>query len=146
MTDNYDQDYAEDYQRWLAEDNAPDGADLLDELHTAFGKYVVFPSPEAHDATVLWCAASHGQPAWEHAPRLTPISPQKRCGKSRLMDIAEAVCYRPLITINASTAAVVRSITKDDPPTLMVDEADTLFSTQREPRRCSGHPQRRPPT
>ena len=23
--------------------------------HAAFGKYVVFPSPEAHDAVVLWC-------------------------------------------------------------------------------------------
>jgi hypothetical protein len=108
-----------------------DGVALLDEVHAAFGRYVVFPSAEAHDATTLWCAATHGQPAWEHAPRLAPISPEKRCGKSRLMDIAEAVCYRPLITINASTAAVARSITPDDPPTLMVDEADTIFSTKR---------------
>ena len=109
----------------------PDGAELLDEVHAGFGRYVIFPSPEAHDATVLWCAATHGQPAWEHAPRLTPISPEKRCGKSRLMDVAEAVCHQVLITVNASTAAVVRSITKDDPPTLMVDEADTIFDTKR---------------
>ena len=109
----------------------PDGVELLDELHTAFGRYVVFPSPDAHDAVVLWCAATHGQPAWEHAPRLTPISPEKRCGKSRLMDVAEAVCHRVLITVNASTAAVVRSISPDDPPTLMVDEADTIFGTKR---------------
>lgn len=108
-----------------------DGANLLGDLHTAFGRYVIFPSPEAHDATVLWCAATHGQPAWEHAPRLTPISPVKRCGKSRLMDIAEAVCHEVLITVNASAAAVARSITPDDPPTLMVDEADTIFSTKR---------------
>ena len=109
----------------------PDGVELLDELHAAFGRYVIFPSPEAHDAVVLWCAATHGQPAWEHAPRLTPISPEKRCGKSRLMDVAEAVCHQVLITVNASTAAVVRSITHDDPPTLMVDEADTIFGTKR---------------
>lgn len=108
-----------------------DGAQLLDQLHAAFGRYVIFPSPEAHDATVLWCAATHGQPAWEHAPRLTPVSPEKRCGKSRLMDVAEAVCHNRLITVNASTAAVVRSISPDDPPTLMVDEADTLFGTKR---------------
>ncbi len=109
----------------------PDGAELLDELHAAFGRYVVFPSPEAHDATVLWCAATHGQPAWEHAPRLATISPEKRCGKSRLMDVAEAVCYHVLITVNVSTAAVVRSVPHDDPPTLMVDEADTIFGTKR---------------
>jgi hypothetical protein len=107
-----------------------DGAQLLHELHAAFGKYVVFPSAEAHDAAVLWSAATHGQPAWEHAPRLTLTSPEKRCGKSRLMDVAEAVCYEPLVTVNASTAAVVRSIT-DDPPTLMVDEADTIFGTKK---------------
>ena len=109
----------------------PDGAELLYELHAAFGRYVVFPSPQAHDAVTLWCAATHGQPAWEHAPRLTPISPEKRCGKSRLMDVAEAVCHEVLITVNASTAAVVRSISPDDPPTQMVDEADTIFGTKR---------------
>ena len=107
-----------------------DGDVLLKEVHAAFGRYVVFPSAEAHDAVVLWSAATHGQPAWEHAPRLTPVSPEKRCGKSRLMDVAEAVCYQPLITVNASTAAVVRSIT-NDPPTLMVDEADTIFGTKK---------------
>jgi hypothetical protein len=47
------------------------------------------------------------------------------------MDVAEAVCYQPLITVNASTAAVVRSITEHDPPTLMVDEADTIFGTKK---------------
>src|SRR5829696_6485320 len=108
-----------------------DGDVLLKEVHAAFGRYVVFPSPEAHDATVLWCAATHGQPAWEHAPRLTPTSPEKRCGKSRLMDVAEAVCHLTMITVNASTAAVVRSITEEDPPTLMVDEADTIFGTKK---------------
>jgi hypothetical protein len=107
-----------------------DGDVLLKEAHAAFGRYVVFPSAEAHDAVVLWCAATHGQPAWEHAPRLTLTSPEKRCGKSRLMDIAEAICYQPLVTVNASTAAVVRSITAD-PPTLMVDEADTIFGTKK---------------
>lgn len=73
-------------------DEPIDGADLLGELHAAFGKYVVFPSPEAHDAVVVWCAATHAQDAWEHAPRLALVSPEKRCGKSRVLDVAEAVC------------------------------------------------------
>jgi hypothetical protein len=105
--------------------------ELLDEIRAAFSKYVVFPSPEALDATVLWCAATHAQPAWEHAPRLAVLSPEKRCGKSRLMDVAEVVCYQPLVTINTSTAALVRSITEDDPPTIMVDEADTIFGNKK---------------
>jgi hypothetical protein len=108
-----------------------DGAHLLDELHDALTKYVVLPGPEAADAVVLWIAASHAQPAWEHAPRLAAVSPEKRCGKSRLMDVVDATCHRPLITVNATVAAVFRSI-GDDPPTLLVDEADTIFGTKRQ--------------
>jgi hypothetical protein len=108
-----------------------DGAHLLDELHAALTKYVVLPSPEAADAAVLWIAASHAQPAWEHAPRLAAVSPEKRCGKSRLMDVVDATCHRPLMTVNATVAAVFRSI-GDDPPTLLVDEADTIFGTRRQ--------------
>jgi hypothetical protein len=114
----------------VPEVKAINGAVLLDSIRGIFGKYVVFPSAEAHDAVVLWTAATHAQPAWEHAPRLAVISPEKRCGKSRLMDVCEALCNQPLVTVNASPAAVVRSIT-EDPPTLMLDEADTIFGTKK---------------
>jgi hypothetical protein len=110
---------------------AMDGAGLLAELRAAFGRYVVFPSPQAADAVTLWTAASHAQPAWEHAPRLAVVSPLKRCGKSRLLDVVAETCHAPLITINATIAAVVRSIGAD-PPTLLVDEADTLWGTRKQ--------------
>jgi hypothetical protein len=102
------------------------GAELLDALHAALTRYVVLPSPEAADAVVLWIAASHAQPAWAHAPRLVIRGPEKRCGKSRLLDVVEATCHNPFITVNSSPAAVYRSIS-DDPPTMLVDEADTIF-------------------
>ena len=54
-------------------------------------------------------------------------APVKRCGKSRLLDIVEGTCHAPLITVNASPAAVYRAIGTDTPPTLLVDEADTIF-------------------
>jgi Protein of unknown function (DUF3631) len=107
-------------------DTPLDGAALLDELHTAFARYVVLPSPEATDAVVLWTAATHAQPAWEHATRLDATSPEKRCGKSRLLDVIEATSHAPLITVNISAAALARSV-GDDPPTLILDEADTVF-------------------
>jgi hypothetical protein len=104
---------------------------LLGELHAALCRYVVFPSPHAADAVCLWVAATHAQPAWEHAPRLAVVSPLKRCGKSRLLDVVAETCHAPLITVNATIAAVVRSI-GEDPPTLLVDEADTLWGTKRQ--------------
>ncbi|HEX4721021.1 MAG TPA: DUF3631 domain-containing protein [Pseudonocardiaceae bacterium] len=109
-----------------AELTTTDGAVLLDQLHAALTTYVILPTPEAADAVTLWIAATHAQPAWAHAPRLVIRGPEKRCGKSRLLDIVEATCHNPLITVNASPAAVYRSIT-DDPPTMLVDEADTIF-------------------
>ncbi|MGC9670855.1 DUF3631 domain-containing protein [Planosporangium sp. 12N6] len=104
-----------------------DGAAILDRLHAALTRYVILPSAEAIDATVLWIAATHAQPAWAHAPRLVIRAPEKRCGKSRLLDIVEATCHNPLITVNASPAAVYRAIGSDNPPTLLIDEADTIF-------------------
>jgi Protein of unknown function (DUF3631) len=104
-----------------------EGTAILDRTHAVLTRYVVLPSPEAIDAVVLWIAASHAQPAWAHAPRLVIRAPEKRCGKSRLLDVVEGTCCNPLITVNASTAAVYRSIGGDEPPTLLVDEADTIF-------------------
>jgi hypothetical protein len=106
------------------------GAALLVELHGALTRYVVLPSPQAADAVTLWAAATHAQPAWEHAPRLAVVSPLKRCGKSRLLDVVAETCHAPLITVNATIAAVVRSI-GEDPPTLLVDEADTLWGSKK---------------
>ncbi|SCL39201.1 Protein of unknown function [Micromonospora pallida] len=108
-------------------DQPNDGAAILDALHACLTKYVILPCAEAVDAVALWVAATHAQPAWAHAPRLVIRAPEKRCGKSRLLDVVEATCYAPLITVNASPAAVYRAIGTDDPPTLLVDEADTIF-------------------
>ncbi|MFF5283046.1 DUF3631 domain-containing protein [Streptomyces sp. NPDC013171] len=113
------------------EEEAPEltvGSALLDELRRQIAKFVILPSPEALDAVTLWVAATHLQTAWQHAPRLAVIGPAKRCGKSRLLDVVTETVHDPLITVNASAAAVFRSIT-ENPPTLLVDEADTLFGS-----------------
>ncbi|GIF66753.1 hypothetical protein Ais01nite_47880 [Asanoa ishikariensis] len=111
----------------MTEPTAPNGTTILDQLHDTLTRYVVLPSPEATDAVTLWIAATHAVPAWAYAPRLVIRAPEKRCGKSRLLDVVEATCRNPLITVNASTAAVYRSIGTDDPPTILLDEADTVF-------------------
>jgi hypothetical protein len=105
----------------------PDGAAVLAQLHTALTRYVILPSAEAAVAVALWIAATHAQDAWACAPRLVIRAPEKRCGKSRLLDIVEGTCHNPLITVNGSPAAVYRSIGADAPPTILLDEADTIF-------------------
>jgi hypothetical protein len=104
-----------------------DGATLLDQVRVAIAKYVILPTDHDLNAVALWIAASHGQPFWACAPRLVIRAPEKRCGKSRLLDLVEAQCCHPLITVNASPAAIYRSLGEADPPTLLIDEADTIF-------------------
>ncbi|WP_425576025.1 DUF3631 domain-containing protein [Streptomyces axinellae] len=103
-----------------------EGAELLTELRAAVGRYVVLPSPEALTAVTLWVAATHLQPVLQHAPRLAVVGPTKGCGKSRLLDVITETVHRPMITVNTSPAVVYRVIGKN-PPTLLVDEADTIF-------------------
>ncbi|MEV0266051.1 DUF3631 domain-containing protein [Streptomyces sp. NPDC050617] len=104
-----------------------EGAALLDELRTTIGKYVVLPNEEALTAVTLWVAATHIQTALQHAPRLAVMSPTKGCGKSRVLDVLYETVHDPMMTVNTSPAVIFRTIGKI-PPTLLVDEADTIFS------------------
>ncbi|GGP84586.1 DUF3631 domain-containing protein [Streptomyces melanogenes] len=106
-----------------------DGSELLDELRAQIARFVILPSQEALDAVTLWVAATHLQPAWQHAPRLAVVGPAKRCGKSRLLDVLTETVHEPMLTINTTPAAIFRSIAEENPPTLLVDEADTIFGT-----------------
>jgi hypothetical protein len=110
-------------------DDTVNGSELLDEVAATVARYVILPSTAASVAVVLWIAATHAVKAWSCAPRLVIRAPERRCGKSRLLDMVEGMCHRPLMTVNASPSAVYRSIgmAPSDPPTLLIDEADTIF-------------------
>jgi hypothetical protein len=109
----------------------PDGAQLLDRLLSSFQRFVIFPDRHAAVATVLWVAATYGQTVWTHAPRLVITSPEKRCGKSRLLDLLAATSCNAVVTMDISTAALFRRISESDPPTLLMDEADAIFSSRK---------------
>ncbi|MFJ3922788.1 DUF3631 domain-containing protein [Streptomyces sp. NPDC090022] len=108
---------------------ASEGEAILDELRATIRRYVVMPSEEALTAATLWAAATHLQTVWQHAPRLAVVGPARRCGKSRLLEVLIEAVHDPLITVNASAAAIFRSISEGNPPTLLVDEVDTIFGS-----------------
>lgn len=111
-----------------------DGAALLAEVRDTISRFVVLPSADALTAVTLWVAATHGGRWFEHATRLAIHSPEKRCGKSRLLEVLEALAHDPVPTSNASVAALFRLIGKagdGNPPTLMIDEADRLFGSRK---------------
>jgi hypothetical protein len=111
----------------------PDGAEVLDDVRAALAKYVILPSEEVYTAVTLWVAATHAVGCFEHATRLAVHSAMKRCGKSRLLEVIDALAHRPVSTTNISVPALFRMIDSggDDPPTLILDEADRLFGSSK---------------
>lgn len=105
---------------------------ILREVEATVRKYCILSSEEAYVAVTLWVAATYGQRIWDNAPRLAIVSPEKRCGKSRLMEIVGAMSHKPDEFMNSSVAAIFRSITATDPPTLLIDEADTIFADSKK--------------
>jgi hypothetical protein len=115
-------------------DNDIDGAALLDKIRDVLTRYVALPSDDAAIGIVLWIVATHAVAKFEHATRLAIHSAVKRSGKSRLLEVIAALVYEPLSTTNISPAALFRVVDKagDRPPTLILDEADRLFGSQRK--------------
>ena len=107
------------------------GAELLDQVAEAVQRYCILPSPHALTGVVLWIAYTHMSDAFEYAPRLVARSAEKRSGKSRLLEVVDALVHEPLRAVNATVSYIFRSLDRDGmPPTLLLDEADTIFGTK----------------
>jgi len=72
------------------------GAHILDEVAEFVRRYVLLPSDSALVAVVLWIAHAHCLEAAEATPYLSVQSPEKRSGKTRLLEVLELVVPRPL--------------------------------------------------
>ena len=116
-----------------------DGAELLAGLERTILDHVKLPD-DAALAVALWCVHAHALDAWFFSPRLAITSPEKRCGKTTLLRIVEAITPKPLQASNITAAAVFRTVEKYR-PTLLIDEADTFLSDNEELRGIinSGH-------
>ena len=121
-------------KRTAYDESHPDGSPVLNEVRTAIKKFVILPSEHAYVAVTLWIAATYGLPKFEHATRLAIHSAVKRCGKSRLLEVIEALAYSPISTTNTSVAALFRLIEAGGnwPPSLILDEADRLFGSTKK--------------
>jgi hypothetical protein len=116
----------EELEALRTELSALSGDKLLDRVVAFIARYLVLPSREALDALALWIAHTHAIEHFDSTPRLTLVSPEKQCGKTRTTELVEMLARETLSLVNASVAAIFRSIEKYH-PTLIVDEADTIF-------------------
>jgi hypothetical protein len=101
---------------------------LLDAVRDLIRSYVVISNAQA-DAIALWTVHTHVIDAFDATPFLAVTSPEKRCGKTRLLDVLELIAARPWRTIMPSDAVLYRKIDADA-PTLMLDETDAIFNSR----------------
>ncbi|MDA2806134.1 DUF3631 domain-containing protein [Nocardiopsis suaedae] len=109
---------------------APERTDghVLDEVEAFMRRFVAFPSEAAVVATVLWAAHAHLLDCFSSTPRLAFLSPEPGSGKTRALEILTTLVPRPMLTVNATTAAIFRKVSDQERrPTILFDEIDTVF-------------------
>ena len=104
---------------------AVDGKALVTEIQAIVRNHVILSEHEAL-AVALWIVQTYVFSAFRVCPRLLVSSPEKRCGKTTLLETIQALCFRGLAAANISAASLFRAIEAWS-PTLLIDEADTFL-------------------
>jgi len=105
------------------------GAGILNDIRRYLERFIAYPTDWAPVAHTLWIAHAHAVEAFENTPRIGFISPEPGSGKSRAMELTEALVPRPVLSVNASTAYIFRKISDEAGlPTLLLDEVDAIFT------------------
>ncbi len=97
---------------------------VLNSVARFLGDYVVLPE-DSLLVVSAWVIAAWLAEDWDRFPHLAISSPEKRCGKTTLLDLLALIVPRPRYTTNISPAAVYRLI-EVEKPTLLIDEAQSL--------------------
>jgi len=105
---------------------AVDGAALLNELTASVKRHMALPE-HAAAAIALWVTSTYIVVNHGHiAPMLAITSPEKRCGKTTLLDWLSRLVERPLKAANITASAIFRTVDVCK-PTLLIDEADSFL-------------------
>ena len=103
----------------------PEPYQLLRDLAAYIRRFVVVTDAQAV-CIALWVIHSHAFEAAQYTPYLSLRSPERRSGKTTLMEILELLTPRPRLWICPSEAVFYRAIAKYE-PTVLLDEIDTVF-------------------
>ena len=109
-----------------------DGQILLDELVQLLQLFVVLPK-WAPEALALWIVHTYAFELRDITTYLGIESPEKRCGKTTLLNILGELVHRAIASSNISSPAFYRVI-QEKRPTLLIDEADTFLQGNDELR------------
>jgi len=104
--------------------------EILSRLVTMLQRFVAM-SPSQADIVSLWIFHTHALESANVTGYLSITSAEKRCGKTRLLEILELLVVQPWFTGRATAAVLVRKI-DEVRPTLLLDESDTALRDDSE--------------
>ena len=107
-----------------------DAGELLDAVEDIIRRYVVTGDAE-RAALSLWAMHTHAFAAAEATPYLNITSPEKQSGKTLLLEVLSLFVALAWFTSRVSSAALMRKVARDT-PSLLLDESDTAFKTDKE--------------
>ena len=114
-----------------------DGAELLSGIVAASKRYLSLP-PMAAELLTLWGAGTHVMAGAPIFPRLGITSIDAICGKTRVLQFLEGICFRPIVIDDAFPAVIYRLVDAQQ-PTLLLDECDVWFTQEFRGLANSGH-------
>ena len=106
------------------------GAEILEDIIEFIHRYMLVTVNQAI-VLAVWILHCFVFYLFDFKPFLIVTSPEKRCGKSRCLDILEILVPRPWKTSHATIAALARRIHRIK-PALMIDEFDALLHGPKE--------------
>ena len=117
----------EEIEPW---DEPVNAAEILDEIKNILQAYLVMEEA-MFVACALWVILSYTYDSFRILPLLGITSPEKRCGKTKLLEALHGLVKSPLLASNISPSAVYRVIERYH-PCLLIDEADTFTKNNHE--------------
>jgi len=109
-----------------------DGSALLDDITAILRRFIVLP-PHAAEAVSLWILHACALQAFPISPLLVVNSPEKRSGKTLLLEVISYLLVKRLFASNITPATLFRVVDKYT-PCLLIDEADTFLRDNDELR------------
>lgn len=103
---------------------------VLNAIFVFLRRFISMSSAQTR-VLALWIVHTHVLAAADCTPYMAVTSAEKQSGKTQLLEVCELLVANPWMTGRASAAVLIRKIDAQQ-PTLLLDESDTAFSSEKE--------------
>ncbi len=100
---------------------------VIASIESFIRRFCILPDT-AYLPLALWAAATHLPDAFDAFPYMALLSPAKRCGKTRVLEVLELLTSKAWRGTSATSAALFRMM--EDVPTLLLDEVEALGNSK----------------